>query len=98
MDISRVIIGHVVTEKAERQKAARTYALHVASDATKIDVVRALIKYYDVEIASIRVMRTPRKTRLFGPGTQMEKRHSMKKVMVTLTEKSKPLDLASFSS
>lgn len=98
MEPSRVIIGHVVTEKAERQKLARTYALHVAVDANKIDVIKALKKYYDVEIASVRVMRTPRKTRVFGRGTEMEKRHSMKKVMVTLTEKSKPLDLASFSS
>lgn len=98
MDLSRIIIGHVVTEKAERQKAARTYALHVATGATKIDVINALKKYYDVEISSVRVMRTPGKTRMFGRGTEMQKRHPMKKVMVTLTEKSKPLDLASFSS
>jgi len=98
MDLSRVIIGPVVTEKAERQKVNRTYTLHVAHKANKIDVKNALSKYYDVEVTSVRAQRVPGKVRSSrGSGTR-QKRHPMKKVMVTLSPKSKALDLAAFRS
>lgn len=98
MDLSRVILGPVVTEKAERLKVAgRTYTLKVAHSATKIEVAKALKEFYDIEVGSIRVMRTRGKNRLMGQGKVMEKRHPMKKVMVTLASGSKTLDLTSFS-
>jgi ribosomal protein L23 len=102
MDLSRVIIGPVVTEKAERQKAdgtpARSYTLWVTMPATKIEVKQALKKFYDVDAGSVRVMRTRAKNRQLGQGKQMEKRHAGKKVMVTLKQKSKALDLAAFQT
>ncbi|MCA9370472.1 MAG: 50S ribosomal protein L23 [Candidatus Peregrinibacteria bacterium] len=99
MDLSRVIVGPVVTEKAERLKGvSRTYTIRVAPNATKIDVINALAKYYDVKATSVRVMRTPSKTRLVGRGRTMTKRQSTKKVMVTISQKSKPLDIANFKS
>ena len=99
MDFSRIILGPVVTEKAERQKAAErhAYVLWVDKTATKIDVKSALEHFYDIEVASIRVMRTRSKSRSFGTEARtMVKRAAMKKMMVTLKPKSKPLDLASF--
>ena len=100
MDLSRIILGPVVTEKAERQKTSdRTYTMHVANDATKIDVKNALKKYYDLDATSVRVMRTTSKVRAFGSrGKTLTKRKPYKKVMVTLGEKSKPLDITSFKS
>ena len=99
MDLSRVIIGPIVTEKAERLKAQeRTYTLQVAPQATKIDVAKALRSFYDVEVQSVRVLRTRPKHRMLGSGVAMEKRHAMKKVMVTLTQGSKTFDLATFAS
>lgn len=99
MDLSRVIIGPVVTEKAERLKGVdRTYTIRVAPNATKIDVTAALRKFYDVEATSVRTMRTTTKTRTVGRGRVMTKRASFKKVMVTLSKKSKPLDIANFKS
>lgn len=99
MELSRVIVGPVVTEKAERLKGVnRTYTIRVAPNATKVDVISALKKYYDVEATSVRTMRTPRKKRLIGRGREMIKRPSMKKVMVTISQKSKPLDIANFKS
>lgn len=99
MDLSRVIVGPVVTEKAERLKAVnRTYTIRVAPKATKIDVVNALAKYYDVEATSVRVMRMPSKVRVVGRGRVLTKRKPFKKVMVTISEKSKPLDIANFKS
>ncbi|MDO8469101.1 MAG: 50S ribosomal protein L23 [Candidatus Peribacter sp.] len=99
MDFARIILGPVVTEKAERQKAAdrHAYTLWVDKFATKIDVKSALEHFYDINVASIRVMRTRSKSRTFGTDAQtMMKRAAMKKMMVTLKPKSKPLDLASF--
>ena len=98
MDLSRVILGPVVTEKSERMKLKRTYTLLVPNEATKIEVKNALQEFYDVEVASVRVMRTVAKSRPFGRGDLMVKRKSAKKVLVTLSKESRALDLASFSS
>lgn len=96
MHISTVIIGPVVTEKAERLKAMRVYIMEVRHEATKIDLKNALRKYYDAEVESIRVLRTRPKTRLIGQGKTLEKRHRTKRMMVTLSKKSKALDLSTF--
>jgi len=96
MHLSTVIIGPVVTEKAEGQKAQKTYVLQVRQEATKIDVKNALKTYYDVEAGSIRVLRTRPKVRLLGQGKTLEKRHRTKRMMVTLSKKSKALDLTIF--
>ena len=96
MHLSSVIIGPVVTEKAERLKAVHTYVLKVRSEATKVDLKNALRQFYDVEVASVRVLRTTPKVRIVGQGTVMEKRHRSKRMIVRLTKKSKPLDLSTF--
>ena len=99
MSYARTILGPVVTEKAERCKAAEwhTYTLWADKAATKVDVKAALEHFYDVEVASVRVMRTRSKSRSFGAASQvMVKRPARKKVLVTLKPKSKPLDLSSF--
>jgi large subunit ribosomal protein L23 len=99
MDLSRIILGPVVTEKAERLKVAdKTYTLKVAHQATKIEVQKALKEFYDIDVASIRVMRTRGKSRIIGQGKVMEKRHPIKKMMVTLASGSKALDLTAFSN
>jgi len=96
MHLSSVIIGPVVTEKAERLKTQGTYVLKVDQNATKIDVKNALRKFYDVDVASVNVLRVRPKTRLVGQGTSIEKRHRSKRMIVRLTKKSKALDLSAF--
>lgn len=98
MDLSRVIVGPVVTEKAERIKADRSYTLKVAPSATKIDVQNALKKHYDVDVVSVRVMRVGSKTRSVGASRTFTKRHPFKKMIVTLAPKSKALDLSQFKT
>lgn len=100
MNYARIILGPVVTEKAERQKVQtrHTYTLWVAKAATKIDVKSALEHLYDVDVASVRVLRTCSKSRAFGRGQLMQKRPSLKKVFVTLTPKSKALDITTFKN
>lgn len=98
MDLSRVILGPIVTEKAERLKVAgKTYTIKVAPNATKIEVKQALKEFYDIDASSVRVMRMRGKARLIGQGRVMEKRHPIKKMMITLASGSKGLDLAAFS-
>lgn len=96
MDITNVIVGSVVTEKAERLKAARTYTLRIAQNATKVEVRQALKKLYDVDVERVRVLLVRPKRRLLGSGRVMEKRHRWRKALVTLREGSRALDLASF--
>lgn len=96
MDLSSIIIGPVVTEKAERLKAGGVHILKVQPHATKIDVKNALRKFYDVDVKSVRVLLTRPKTRLVGQGTVIEKRHRSKRMIISLTKKSKTLDLSTF--
>jgi large subunit ribosomal protein L23 len=98
MELSRVIVGPMVTEKAERLKVGRTYTMKVATAATKIDVKKALKEFYDLDVTSVRVMRVRPKSRIVGPSRTFTKRHPYKKVCVTLGEKSKPLDFSQFKS
>lgn len=98
MELTRIILGPVTTEKSELQKEKRTYTLRVAPEATKIDVKNALRKYYDVDAVSVRVMRIGPKKRVIGAGKVMVKRKPWKKMLVTLSSKSKALDLVQFKS
>lgn len=98
MDLSRVILGPVVTEKAERQKAdAKTYALRVSPRATKVDIRAALKRIYDVDVLDVRVLRVGGKLRAIGRTRTMQKRHPYKKAIVKLAPKSKALDLTAFT-
>ena len=97
MDLSRVILGPIVTEKAEQQKNAnKTYSLRINPRATKIDVKAALKRVYDVDAVSVRMMLVVGKTRIIGRSKTMKKRHPYKKAIVKLAPKSKTLDLTSF--
>lgn len=98
MELSRAIISSIITEKAERIKQDRSYTLKVQPAASKIDVKKALEKFFDVEVTSVRVMRVRPKMRAVGAGRTLTKRHAFKKMVVTLSEKSKALDLANFKS
>lgn len=100
MELSQVILGPVVTEKAERMKAQanRTHVLRVSDGATKIDVKNALKKFYDIDAKQVRMLRVAPKSRTFGRGKSMQKRHRSKRAIVTLGEKSKNLDLSSFKN
>ena len=96
MDLNRVILGPIQTEKSERLKEARTYTMRVHPKATKVDVRVALRQFYGLEIESVRVMRVRPKLRVVGAGKSITKRHGAKKALVTLPPKSKPLDFAKF--
>lgn len=98
MELSRVIIGPLTTEKTEMQKVMRVYTVRVDKAATKVDIKKAIETFYDVEVASVRIQRTGTKKRAVGAGRFIIKRHPMKKAFITLGAKSKALDLTKFKS
>ena len=98
MDPSSVILGAIVTEKSQRLKDQRVHSLRVHSRATKVDVLHALRTFFDVDVLQVRMFRIVEKERAMGGGKVIRKRHSYKKALVTLTSKSKPLDIVAARS
>ena len=98
MNLSRVIVGTLVTEKTERLKGQRSYTVQVSPEATKVDIARALITHFGVEPVSVRIILVRPKTRVVGAGKTITKRHRSKKAVVTLAKDSKPLDLTTFKT
>lgn len=97
MDLTQVILGSVVTEKAERQKSTRLYTLRVHPRATKVDVKNALRRHYGVDPEGISIMHIRPKFRLIGRGKSIEKRSADKRAFVQLSKDSKALDLSTLS-
>ena len=64
---NRVVLGAVVTEKAERLRAGENkYTFRVATDANKIDIRRAVEHLFKVHVTDVRVMNQLGKIRRMG--------------------------------
>jgi len=98
MDPTRVILGPVTTEKSERLKAQRTYTLRVNADATKVDIAIVLQRFFGVEVQQVRIQNVKPKWKTGRRGIVIRKRDPWKKALVTLTAKSRALDLANFKA
>ena len=83
MGIYDVIIRNVVTEKSSENHAIGQYVFEVNKDATKIDVKKAFLAIYGVEVATVNMIVTPKKTRLIRRGQVFIKRAVKKKAIVT---------------
>ena len=65
--LTRVIVGALVTEKSERLRAEHNqYTFRVASGVTKIEVRRAVEKLFKVHVTDVRVMNYLGKKRRMG--------------------------------
>jgi len=84
-DPTRVILSHVVTEKAERLKAEQSrYTFKVAPTANKIEVRDAVERLFKVHVREVRVMNYLGKMRRMG---RFEgRRQDWKKAIVTLKQ------------
>jgi large subunit ribosomal protein L23 len=82
---TRVILSHVVTEKAERLKAEQSrYTFKVARTANKIEVREAVERLFKVHVREVRVMNYMGKMRRMG---RFEgRRPDWKKAVVTLKQ------------
>ena len=96
MNLTQIILGEVMTEKALRLKEKKIYVLKVHPAATKVDVQNALRQYFDVEPRAVRMLYVQPKERVVARGKTVRKRPASKRAIITLTEKSKSLDLTNF--
>jgi large subunit ribosomal protein L23 len=82
---TRVILSHVVTEKAERLKAEQSrYTFKVAPTANKIEVRDAVERLFKVHVREVRVMNYLGKMRRMGRFSG--RRPDWKKAVVTLKQ------------
>jgi large subunit ribosomal protein L23 len=82
---TRVILSHVVTEKAERLRAEQSrYTFKVAPTANKIEVRDAVQRLFKVRVREVRVMNYLGKPRRMGRFSG--RRPDWKKAVVTLKQ------------
>ncbi|MBD3330399.1 50S ribosomal protein L23 [Candidatus Peregrinibacteria bacterium] len=80
------IIQSIITEKSSDQQASGQYTFLVKKDSTKIDIKNAVKTLYGVEVATVKTMVVPKKTRIIGRGHEFTKRPVHKKAIVTLKD------------
>lgn len=84
MHTSTVIIQPIVTEKASGQQEKGQYSFLINRDANKTDLKRAVKEIYGVEVEDVRIMLTPKKTRMIRRGKLFTKRPVGKKAIITI--------------
>jgi len=82
---NRIVLGAVVTEKAERLRSEQTqYTFRVAREANKIEIRHAVERLFKVHVVDVRVMNQLGKLRRMG---RFEgRRPDWKKALVTLKQ------------
>lgn len=94
MRLFDIIKKPIVTEKTSNASLLNnTYALDVSSDATKIDIKKAISYIYGVEVDSVRVLNTREKFKHSRKWLALKRRTS-KKAYVTLKNASDKIDFS----
>lgn len=81
------IIESLITEKSSEAQSRGKYSFRVTRDATKIDIKNAVKKLYGMDVKSVNIMISPKKTRLLKGKYEWAKRPCFKKAVVTLKAK-----------
>ncbi len=85
-----VIIKPVISEQSMDQAQEQKYTFKVAKDATKVDIIAAIEKIFDVQVRKVNIMNIEGKMKRMG--RTEGRRSSYKKAIVTLVEGSKPIE------
>jgi len=94
MRLFDIIKWKVVTEKSSNFELKNwNYVIEVSSDATKIDIKKAISEIYKVEVSSVRVLNTVEKTKQSKKGLAFRKRSS-RKAYVTLKDLNSKIDFS----
>ncbi len=94
MRLFNIIKKPIVTEKASMLELKEsTYVVEVSVDATKIDIKKAILELYGVEVESVRVVNTREKFKQGRKGTVVRKRAS-RKAYVTLKDANQKIDFS----
>lgn len=82
MNIARILIRPVVTEKSTMLAEERKYVFDIASEADKFAVARAVEWAFDVKVQSVNTYRRRGKTKRVG--TRSKRRPDVKRAIVQL--------------
>ncbi len=82
------LIKQTVTEKATALSGKFTYTFQVNRKATKIGIKKAIEEVYGVKVDKVRTINLPEKKRTLRRNI-VEKRHKMKKALITLVGRKK---------
>ena len=94
MRLYRIIKKQIVTEKTSNAELLNScYAIEVSKDATKIDIKKAVLEIYWIEVASVNILNTREKFKQGKKGPQIRKR-TTKKAFITLKDKKAKLDFS----
>lgn len=95
MRLYRILKKPITTEKTSNLEMNQsTYVFEVMSDSTKIDIKKAVMELYGLEVASVNIVNTREKFK-YGKkrGMQLRKR-STKKAYITLKDKKAKIDFS----
>ena len=87
MELTKVLISPVVTEKSTNAQADRKYTFMVHLDSNKVEVKKAIEKTYGVKVQSVNIIPVLKKVRFAGRGRQITKRQQGRKAVITLAPK-----------
>lgn len=85
-----IILKPVITEKSMTGIPGKKYTFKVASDATKVDIARAVEELFKVEVAKVNTISMRGQMRRMGRYAGYTA--SWKKAIVTLKADSKPIE------
>ena len=83
MNLHQVIVGAVSTEKSVASQTKDQHVFFVNPQATKIDIKNAFKEFWGVDVAKVRVLKTPEKTKLVARGKTRTKRAQKVKAYVS---------------
>jgi len=86
MNLSTVILGPVVTEKAMTLAEKNQHTLYVTKGATKDEVKSAVKKFFNITALSVNIIKMPEKIRVRGARGATPKRKPRTKAIITLAE------------
>ncbi len=94
MRLYRILKKPIVTEKTSNLELKNnTYVFEVSKDATKIDIKKAILELYGVEVASVNIVNTRAKFK-FGRKWMQIKRREAKKAYVKLKDEKAKIDFS----
>ncbi len=82
--IYQTIKSQVTTEKSVKQQEKDQWTFYVHNDATKIDIKIAFKEIWDVDVVSVRIVKTPPKMKTMTKRGAQVKRLPKKKAIVKL--------------
>ena len=95
MRLYKILKKPITTEKTSWLGVSQwTYVFEVLGDATKIDIKKAIIELYKVNVASVNVLNTKEKFKYWKKRWMVIRKRTSRKAYVTLKDKKAKIDFS----